>query len=81
MNISGRIGRFIFFMGLFALILYVASQQVGSPNLLYLSSGLIMLVFGGYLIWRARKPAPPTDRFRTVSRYRQKRAEKKGKKE
>lgn len=81
MTMSGRIGRFIFFMGLFALILYVASLQSGSPNHLYLLAGLIMLVFGRYLRWRAREPAQPAARFRTVRKYRQKRAEKKEKKD
>lgn len=80
MTMSGRIGRFIFFMGLFALILYVASLQSGSPNHLYLLAGLIMLVFGRYLR-RAREPAQPAARFRTVRKYRQKRAEKKEKKD
>lgn len=69
---AARIGQFLLFFGLIALIIFFASDQAFSPAYEYLCSGLLLTGGGVLLMWRNRKPSQPSERFRGVRKMRDK---------
>ncbi|MGD9093007.1 MAG: hypothetical protein PVF74_09160 [Anaerolineales bacterium] len=79
--IKWRIGQFFIFLALIILVVFLITNQVESPEFLYLCSGMAFLILGGYLMWRGRNPTPPSaERFRTIRRISE-RGQKKGEQE
>jgi hypothetical protein len=78
MSLAWRLGQFLVFIGLLTLIVFIISIQAGRINLVFCLSSLLLLMTGGYALWRGRKPElPPDARFRSLRKLRNKR--KKGK--
>jgi hypothetical protein len=76
MTLASRIGQFLFFMGFLGLIIFFATNQAGMPSYLYLCAGMVLLVFGIYLMWTYRNPPQPSDRFSTLRKMQTNRASK-----
>jgi len=78
-----RLGTFFILLGIFFIILFVASDAAKQPNFDYLLYGMLGLGFG--LVFRRRaSPPPPSGRFAWYKNLREKskqRRENKGKKE
>jgi len=68
MSYKWQIGQFLIYMGLIALILFFITDQVDNPSFLFFCSGMLVLILGGYVMWRGRNPAPPSGRFRILRR-------------
>ncbi len=65
-----HIGSFFFFVGLLAIFIFAASTQVGNPNYVSCLVGLAFLLLGAFLIYKYRRRATETDRFRTIGKMR-----------
>jgi MYXO-CTERM domain-containing protein len=78
-----RLGTFFILLGIFFLIMFIASDAAKQPNFDYLLFGLVGLGFG--LVFRRRaSPPSPSGRFGWYKNLREKskqRKENKGKKE
>ena len=74
-----NVGQFFLLSGILLLVLYFATSQVNSPIVYYFCFGVILLLFGVYLMWIGRNPPIASDRFRSVRRMSEKK--KKPKKE
>ena len=68
MSYKWQIGQFFLYIGLIALILFFITAQVGEPYFLVFCSGLLVMIFGGYVMWIGRNPVQPSGRFRTLRR-------------
>jgi disulfide bond formation protein DsbB len=68
----GRLGQFLFFIGIILLIIFFVSDQntYFQPGFFFI--GLILSFLGVYLIWRDWKPTGKSSRFRTLRRMRKK---------
>ncbi|HSO26697.1 MAG TPA: hypothetical protein VLS48_01410 [Anaerolineales bacterium] len=64
----GRIGQFIFFVGLIAMIIFFASDRAQAPAYEFFCGGLVIFLFGVLLMWRTRPPAKDSGRFRMLRR-------------
>jgi hypothetical protein len=71
-----QIGMFSLFVGMIVVFIFVASLQLGSPEYSYCLIGLLLVILGGYLIYRYRRRPEPAERFRIFRRRRKKEAEK-----
>ena len=61
-----RAGQYVFWLGLFVVLLFIVSDAVHTPEYELLLYGVIAVFVGAYL-WRlGRTPAPPSERFRTI---------------
>jgi hypothetical protein len=76
MSLSGRIGQFLLFIALIILIIFFATDQAQEPVYSYFCSGIILLFAGLFLIWRNRKPPPPSERFRILRSREEKQADR-----
>jgi len=81
-----RIGTFFILIGIGLILIFVASQTDGQADFGYLLASLISIVFGFWLRRRRQAP-PPSARFSSLKKSREKsrqkkveRAEKKNKK-
>jgi hypothetical protein len=77
---KGRVGQFFLVIGLILLTIFFFTAQGEHPAYGYFIFGALVTFFGGFLIWRYRKPRPQAERFRTVNRMRTNNAERKAKK-
>lgn len=77
-----RIGTFLFLLGIFSLIFFIASDFARQPDFDWLFIGMVLLGFG-ILFRRRAPPATPAGRFGILRRMREeakKRKEEKAKK-
>lgn len=77
-----RIGTFLILLGIFSLILFLASDFANQPEFDWLFIGLV-LVGIGFLFRRRATPPPPAGRFGTLRKLREnakKRKEERAKK-
>lgn len=66
---SNRFGKFLIFVGLLLWVAFFATDHLRDPEFMLFLGGLICLGWGGFLVWRNRRPAPQSaERFRTVRR-------------
>ena len=63
---SARIGQFFVYLGLIALVIFLATSQAASPAFSYLCGGALSLLFGVFLIMRIRTAPPEGSRFRML---------------
>lgn len=78
-----RLGTFFILLGIFFLIMFIASDAANQANFDYLLLGLVGLGFG-FVFRRRASPPPPSGRFGWYKNLREKskqRKENKGKKE
>jgi uncharacterized membrane protein YiaA len=69
---KGKLGRFLFFIGLVLLVVFFAIDQSKSPTYGYFCAGLVTVLLGAVLMLRSRQPPPDESmRFRTVRRWRE----------
>lgn len=66
MSYRWQIGQFLLYIGLIALILFFITDQVNTPYYLVFCFGVLIIILGGYIMWRYRSPAPPSRRFRIL---------------
>jgi hypothetical protein len=76
MSIRGRIGQFLFMVGLISLMILVASFLTGDPQYWFLPFGLLGTLAGLLLMLRGRTPPPPSGRFRAIRTVQQKLSER-----
>ena len=81
MSYRWQIGQFLIYMGLIALILFFITDQVDDPYYLVFCSGVLIMILGGYIMWKSRSPAPSSGRFRMLHRNAEKRQHDKNKNE
>ena len=67
-----NVGQFFVILGILLLVLYFATSQVDSPIVYYFCFGVILLLFGVYLMWIGRNPPVVSDRFRSLRRMSEK---------
>jgi hypothetical protein len=72
---KSRIGQFFLALGLFLLIIFLATDQSQHPQFGLFFFAAFSLAGGIYLFLRFRKPPIPSERFRAVRKYVQKRKE------
>lgn len=77
---KSRLGQFFLLIGLIMLIIFFGTDPTVHRSYGWFLGGFALAFLGGYLIWRGWKPAPTTERFRSVRRMQQKQAERKAKK-
>jgi hypothetical protein len=81
-ELVSRVGTFLFLLGIFSLIFFLASDFAKKPDFDWLFIGMVLLGFG--LLLRRRAPPPsPSGRFSAIRRYREdakKRKEERAKK-
>lgn len=65
-----RVGTFLFLLGIFSLIFFLASDFADKPDFDWLFAGMVLLGFGVFLRRRAA-PSPPAGRFGMVRRMRE----------
>lgn len=68
MNISRRIGCFMIMVGAVLVGLFAVSQAARAGQAGYLLIGLLILVLGFVLWWRARPAPAPSGRFSMLRR-------------
>lgn len=77
-----RVGTFLFLLGIFAFIFFLASDFANQTDFDWLFAGMVLLGFG-FLLRRRAAPEPPAGRFGMVRRMRdeaKKRKEERAKK-
>ncbi len=72
MNLTGRIGQFIFFVSLIALVIFFGTAMAEEPYFIYCFSGLIGAALGVLLMVRGRVKGPSSQRFRILRSERDK---------
>lgn len=72
MTLSGRIGQFILFISVLALIVFIATVMAEEPYFIFCFAGLLGFALGALLMARGRVPEPPSGRFRVIRRGRDK---------
>jgi hypothetical protein len=74
---NSKIGTYAIVIGLILLAIFFASGEGWGMALGYFLVGLVLVLLGGYIFFRNRKPADPnTARFRTVRKYRERKAKR-----
>ena len=68
MSLRGRIGQFLFFIGVMLLIIFFVTDQMKTPNYWYLFLSLGLLLLGVKSMRKGRIPKPPSGRFRMFRR-------------
>jgi uncharacterized membrane protein YfcA len=71
-----QIGQFLILVGVIGLIVFFVTDQQKSPDYLYFCSGILIIFFGGYVMWQGRNPPQPSQRFRFLRGRAEKRDEK-----
>lgn len=77
-----RVGTFMLLLGIFSLIVFVASDFARQPEFDWLFVGMVLMGFG-FLLRRRAPPLPPAGRFGLIRKIREdtkKRKEEKAKK-
>ena len=73
MHISrGRVGQFLLFIGIILLVVFFVSDQNTYFQPGFFFFGLIISLWGVYLIWRDLKPVGESKRFRSLRKLRKK---------
>jgi cadmium resistance protein CadD (predicted permease) len=72
MNLTGRIGQFIFFISLIALIIFFGTAMAEEPYFIYCFLGLIGAALGVLMMVRGRVKEPSSQRFRIIRSARDK---------
>lgn len=70
MEFGRRIGQFLFFIGVIALVIFWGSYQGGSPSYGLCLSGSAILALGITLLFRNRQAPGESARFRMLRRSR-----------
>lgn len=63
---SARIGQFFVYLGLIALVIFLATAQATRPAFSYLCGGALSLLFGIFLISRIKSTPTDAGRFRLL---------------
>ena len=74
-----QVGQFLILVGIILLIVFVASDQIKTPEYLFFCSGIVICGLGGLVMWQGRNPPQPSERFR-LFRKRGENDREKGKK-
>jgi hypothetical protein len=77
MALASRIGAFFFFLGFLAMVIYITGFLAEDAQFIYLCSGIVLIFLGVYMFWKFRIPPPPSDRFATYRRFRDRKKIKK----
>lgn len=72
MNLTGRIGQFIFFVSLIALVIFFGTAMGEEPYFLSCFLGLIGTALGVLMMVRGRVKEPSSQRFRIIRSERDK---------
>jgi hypothetical protein len=72
MTLSGRIGQFILFISVLALVVFFATVMAEEPYFIFCFAGLLGFALGALLVARGRVQEPPSGRFRVIRRGRDK---------
>lgn len=78
---KGKIGRFLFFIGLILLVVFFAMDQSKHPAYGYFCAGVIVVFLGGMLLLRGQKPPEESMRFRTLRKWREQQRQRKAEKD
>lgn len=70
-----RIGQFFLFLGFLFLAYFYATDQARHPSYLFFCFGLLIVIFGVYLMFRNSTPKPPSGRFRILRGKKDKESE------
>jgi predicted tellurium resistance membrane protein TerC len=65
-----RIGCFIAILGLLSLVTFAATIQAAEPEISLLCAGMLILAVGAALMVRGYQKPPPSGRFSTVNKFR-----------
>ena len=77
-----RIGQFFLFIGaILCVLFYLSYQEDPTPNETLLGLGIVGIGVGLFLILRQIKVGAPVERFRSVHKVRQRRADTRKKRE
>lgn len=68
MTLTGRVGRFFLFFGLFLLVIFFASDLADAPRFNLFFLGLAGVVIGILMIRQGREPTEASGRFRLLRR-------------
>jgi hypothetical protein len=79
---KSKVGKYFIVIGLILMVIFFISSQARHPAFGYLLGGLGLLLLGGTLYFRDRKPADSnTARFRSVRKVQQRRDKRKEERE
>jgi hypothetical protein len=73
----GKLGRFLFFIGLILLVIFFAVDQSKNPSYGYFCVGIVVAILGGILMARGHQPPTESMRFRTLRRWREQQRQRK----
>ena len=74
---KSKIGRFLIFIGLILLVIFISVDRAENPSYGYLCSGVVVLGMGVLLMWRGQQPPEESMRFRTLRKWREQQKQKK----
>ncbi len=60
---TSQVGQFFMLVGGIALVIFLATARVETPDLRVCLGGLVLFALGSYLFWRGYRPPPPSGRF------------------
>jgi hypothetical protein len=81
MSHKWQVGQFLIYIGLIALVIFFITDQVDNSNIFIFCTGLLFVIFGGYVMWLGRNQTTPTERFRLVRKLSEKQEKDEKKKE
>ena len=70
MSLTNRIGCFFLLVGVFCVVLYLASDYAGEQNCSLLLVGVLGTVLG-FALWRRNRTLTPNTRFSVIKKLRQ----------
>ncbi len=73
----GKLGKFLFFIGIIILVVFFAMDQAKHPSYGYFCIGVVVTILGAFLAIRGQKPPAESMRFRTVRRWREQQRQQK----
>jgi hypothetical protein len=79
MMLKWQVGQFFVLLGFIVLIVFFISGQENNPIFLYFCSGVLLLGLGVYFMWTGRNPGVPSERFRFMRRFSERREKKRKK--
>jgi hypothetical protein len=74
---KGRVGQYFLFVGIILLVIFFSNDPDSPPLVGFFLWGIVMVIFGLYLIRRDWKTPPPSERFRLLRRLRRRPKENK----